>query len=338
VSGTDEFIATLQLAPLNIGDEVRYRLVARDLAVSENITMLPAEDYFMITVTGILPVQDSYANDFNEPSNDFFGTSFQVLTPNGFEDAAIHSDHPYSNGTGTNHESNYTYQLQIPIRIGSSNAEIRFDEIVLVEPGESQSIFGDDDFFDYVIVEGSVDRGATWKPFAPGYDARARSVWLTRYNSNIQDSDSQSQGDPTLYRERIIDMLENKNFQQGDEVLIRFRLFADQYAHGWGWAIDNLSIQEPVTDLEETLETAFKVYPVPVREDLILELLTTPGSVNIQISDLQGRIMLSKTIARPQGGVLKQIIDTRDLHEGLYFLQVHSQNQHYTRKFLKISR
>lgn len=339
VAGTDEFIGSLEFAPLNTGDEIQYRVVARDLATVENITTLPTEGYFTISVTGILPVQDSYANDFNEPSNDFFGTRFQIVTPEGFVDGAIHTEHPYSNGTGANNESNYTYQLQVPIRIGNVNPVIKFDEIVLVEPGESGSSFGDDDFFDYVVVEGSVDRGATWKPFTPGYDSRARSVWLTRYTGDIADNDSQSEGDPSLYRERMINMLENDNFQEGDEVLIRFRLFADQYAHGWGWAIDNLSIQIPVTDLEENVETAFKVYPVPVREDLAFELLTAPGSsVNIQISDMQGRIILTENITGVQGGVLKRTIDTTFLHDGLYLLQVRSQDQQHTRKFLKVSR
>jgi hypothetical protein len=338
VSGTGEFITTLAFAPLTIGDEVQYRLVARDVSAIENVTTLPVDGYFTISVTGILPVQDSYANDFNEPSNDFFGTSFQIIRPDGFEDGAIHSEHPYGNGTGANHESNYTYQLQVPIRLGNLNPVIKFEEIVLVEPGESGSSFGDDDFFDYVVVEGSADRGATWKPFAPGYDSRDRSVWLTRYNLEITDNDSQSEGDPALYHERTIDMLENGNFQAGDEVLVRFRLFADQYAHGWGWSIDNLSIQGPVTDLEESVETAFKVYPVPVRDDLVFELLTAPGStVNIRISDLQGRIMFAEEITATQGGELKRTIDTKNFHDGLYLLQVHAQGQHFTRKFLKAS-
>lgn len=339
VPGTDQFTATLTFAPLNIGDEIQYRIIARDLAAAENTKVLPDGGYFTITATGIMPVQDSYSNDFNEPSNDFFGTSFQITTPDGFDNGAIHTEHPYSNGTGVNHESNYIYQLQVPIRIGELNPVIKFDEIVLVEPGETGSSFGDDDFFDYVVVEGSVDRGLTWKPFAPGYDSRARDPWLTRYNQKMTDTDSESTGDPTLYLERTINMLENENFKPGDEVLVRFRLFADQYAHGWGWAIDNLAIQAPVTDLEETLETAFKVYPVPVRDDLVFELLASPGSlVRIQICDLQGRILFTESIASATGGVLKRTIDTGNLQEGMYILQLHSQDQHYTRKFLKLSR
>jgi hypothetical protein len=38
-------------------------------------------------------------------------------------------------------------------------------------------------------------------------------------------------------------MLENGNFKAGDEILIRFKLYADQLSVGWGWVIDNLKIQ-----------------------------------------------------------------------------------------------
>src|SRR5690606_20432683 len=149
-------------------------------------------------------------------------------------------------------------------------ALMRFDEIVLVEPGDNGSVFGDDGFYDYVLVEGSADGGSTWQPFIPGYDARANNTWLSRYNGNIIDHISQAAGEPSLYRERTIDLLENGNFSPGDEVLIRFRLFADQLANGWGWAIDNLVIQEedePVTGVPSDPVRALHVYPVPAYED-----------------------------------------------------------------------
>ncbi|NJN42471.1 MAG: T9SS type A sorting domain-containing protein [Flammeovirgaceae bacterium] len=38
-------------------------------------------------------------------------------------------------------------------------------------------------------------------------------------------------------------MLTSSSFSPNDEVVIRFRLFADQLANGWGWTIDNLKIQ-----------------------------------------------------------------------------------------------
>src|SRR5690606_25544135 len=143
----------------------------------------------------------------------------------GFQDPAIHSDHPYKNGASPNGTSDYTWQLQVPIRINENNPFIRFDEIVLVEPGATNSKFGDSNFYDYVVVEGSVDGGLTWHAFGPGYDSRDNDAWLSRYNSAVAENNSEAAGDSTLYRARKINMLENKKFKPGDEVLIRFRIF-----------------------------------------------------------------------------------------------------------------
>lgn len=47
---------------------------------------------------------------------DFFNSNnFRIKEEAGFDNGAIHSDHPYLDGTGTNSESNYTLELKIPI-------------------------------------------------------------------------------------------------------------------------------------------------------------------------------------------------------------------------------
>lgn len=336
-AGTDDFTAAINLPALSVGDEIAYRIVARDNATNENISKLPADGYYTIRVTGILPVQNSYFNDFNLPSGDFFGNGFSIATPEDFDDGAIHTSHPYDNGSGPSEESNYLYQLQIPVRIGNANPIIKFDEIVLVEPGETGAVFGDNDFYDYVIIEGSIDGGNSWKPFAPGYDSRVQSAWLTRYNSSVIEDNSLAEGDQGLYHERTINMLENGNFSAGDEVLIRFRLFADALAHGWGWAIDNLYVQGPVTVVEQPLANMFRLYPVPVRKDLFIEFLNPDnGLVDIQISDLQGRTIYSEQITSTTG-TAQTVIDVRPFKEGLYILKARSGDQIHTRKFLKVA-
>ena len=55
--------------------------------------------------------------------------------------------------------------------------------------------------------------------------------------------DSEAAGSEELFRRRKINMLESGDFDSGEEVLVRFKLYADQLAVGWGWAIDNLKIQ-----------------------------------------------------------------------------------------------
>ena len=331
------YSVVLDLPPTEVGDEVRYRFIARDLAQQENIATLPEEGFFLVHVTGILPVQASYSNDFNEPSNDFFGNGFAIQTPLGFDNGAIHSQHPYENGSGPNNESNYTYQLQIPIRIRDVDPLIQFDEIVLVEPGDEGSVFGDDNFFDFVVVEGSIDEGMSWKPFSAGYDSRDYSAWLTRYKQHIVNDNSESKGDPELYRTRTIDMLENGNFSEGDEVLIRFRLFADQFAYGWGWAIDNFSVQTPVTSAEKPTSQIFQVYPVPAASELRVNLTnSSPGPVHLVIVSLQGAQLYSQTID-PQNGEVHLVIDVSHLKDGLYIVTARTSTTTYISKFTKMA-
>ena len=58
--------------------------------------------------------------------------------------------------------------------------------------------------------------------------------------------------------------MDNDFFSEGDTILIRFRLFSDPYAHGWGWAIDNLRIQFVVSAPLTVLSPGnIAVYPNP---------------------------------------------------------------------------
>ncbi len=268
---------TLTFSPglLNDGDVITYRIKATDNSSNSNVGFNPATTSYQVNVVALAPTQNSYSNNFNSSTNDFFGDpEFSVITPTGFTDGAIHTVHPYPNGSGPDNESNFVYQLRVPIRLKNTNALLRFDEIVLVEPGEAGAAFGSDEFFDYVVVEGSKDGGATWKILADGYDSRAQSTWLTRYNSSNDGANppnSNATGIPSLFVTRTIDMLANGNFKAGDEMVIRFRLFADQLVHGWGWAIDNLKIQ-----IDET--------PPIIRHNHLDFLPATVSSVSLPFS------------------------------------------------------
>lgn len=330
----DEYSANIDLPPVSHDDQIHYRLIATDVAASQNVTTSPEDGFYTVDVTGIMPVQESYFNNFNTLSSDFFGDNFSILTPEGFKNGAIHSNHPYPNGSGPTSRSHYTYQLQIPIRISSdNNPVIRFDEIVLVEPGENGSVFGDEGFYDYVVVEGSVDQGNTWEPFAPGYDARANNDWLARYNSSMSNDNSTANGDSTLFRKRVINMLENGKFSDGDEVLIRFRLFADPLANGWGWAIDNLEIQPPVTGIEDVLD--FTIYPVPAGDEVFVELRS--DDLAVSLLDAVGKEVYA-THVEGANGPTRLMIDLRSFRYGLYFVRVHSSKGVAVKKFVKVKR
>ena len=248
VAGTDStYRASVNLAGLNNGDKIEYRIRATDQASSPNMRAVPGlATFYSVNVVSLAPTQSSYQNDFNNlvtAAQDFFGNSeFGVRQITPFLNGAIHTDHPYPEGDAfPGDEFNWVYQLRVPIKLKAADATLKFDEVVLVEPGAAGSTFPSQDFFDYVIVEGSKDGGVTWLPLAPGYDSRDFGPWLTRYNSSISGNNSNATGEPSLFRTRTINM--RNAFAAGDVIVIRFRLYSDQLAAGWGWAIDNLKIQ-----------------------------------------------------------------------------------------------
>ena len=131
-------------------------------------------------------------------------------------------------------------------------------------------------------------------------------------------------------------MLASDDFSHGDKVLIRFRLFADQAAHGWGWAIDNLSIQAPVTNTEQPLNPEFSIYPVPAGDELFVELQTDGFSASIEILDLIGHTVFLSNISGAEE-FIRARIETALLSEGAYILRVRTKGRIYTQKFLKRS-
>jgi hypothetical protein len=242
------YSTTLSLPTLQNGDKIKYRIRAKDSSIAQNESVKPsALEFFELNVVSLAATEDSYSNDFNSASNDFFGDNiFSITTPVSFSNGAIHTTHPYPDGTGSDFTSSFIYQLRVPIRLKEAEATLKFDEIVLVEPGDDGSDYGDPDFYDYVVVEGSKDGGVNWLPLANGYDARDYAVWLNKFyssNDGATQPNSTGAGDPSLYKSRTINMLSNGNFAPEDEIVIRFRLFTDQLVHGWGWAIDNVKIQ-----------------------------------------------------------------------------------------------
>lgn len=334
----DSYLVTLSFTGvgLKIGDIVTYRIVARDKAVVGNATgnkafSPSASAFHSVTVVGFKDVRDFYSNDFNAASTDFYGTGFSVAMPSGFSTAAIHSEHPYKEGNGfTNDERNLTYLLLVPVRISATNATMKYDEIVLVEPGESGSNFGDEDFFDYVIVEGSLDHGVTWKPVADGYDSRSSSDWLTRYNTSFSGNNSTAIGTSALFHTKTINLI--NTFSAGDEVVLRFRLFSDPFSAGWGWAIDNLLIQDPVLAVEnKNNDLSLRVFPNPTHDNLTIHLPDhVTESVVLTIHDAQGRLVSDQTLTTHV-----QHLNTSDLPVGVYVLSVQTTGGNYRTKFVK---
>ena len=334
---------------LTVGDRLTYRIVARDSSRARNQTINPATGFYELAVVAPQAPRDRYVTTFQDAAvaTDFVGYGFGVATPTGFANPAVHSEHPYRNGSDYRFQSNYEYVLLAPITLkpNADSAVMRYDEVVLVEPGDPGSRFGGDDFYDYAIAEGSGDNGRTWRPLADGYNATDQADWLITYNSMLVpglpgERNSTAVGTPSLYKRRTISLLGTGNFRAGQSILIRFRLFADQLAHGWGWAIDNLQIQvplpPPVLANEPVNAGRFAVYPNPVSTGLIrveAELSKLVAEVNLAIAGPAGQTLRQSTV-KMSGKILSHQLDLSQLPAGLYFVRLTAGDAVLTQKVI----
>ncbi len=309
---------------LNDGDVITYKIIAVDKSKAANKTISPANEYFSFNVEKIFEPIGSYFNDFNTPNNDFILSDFDNYEGVDFKNPSLHSPHPYPSPNTNNEDFNYTTLLKYPI-ILQQNGTMSFDEIVLVEPGEALSKFGDDDFWDYVIVEGSKDNGKTWLPLVNGYDSGDNATWKTNYNKNIDnDQVSTAAGIPDWYITRDINLLENGNFKANDTILVQFRLFSDPFAHGWGWTIDNLRIQSPLSTSSAILSPGnIFIYPNPFnnRITITVQARNEIEELTVDIINLYGQTI--NTIKNKN--VIGQISlepDLSSLATGMYFVVV----------------
>lgn len=310
---------------LNDGDIVEYRIFAIDSSLLKNQTINPESGAYSFRIEKIFSPVKTYSNDFNSETPDFVLSDFDIYTASGFINGALQSPHPYPSPDKDNAFLNFFTLLKYPV-ILNNGSTMSFDEVVLVEPGEKLSKFGDDDFWDYVIVEGSNDNGKTWLPLADGYDSRSNTIWETNYNKNMNDQVSTTAGVPEWFINRQINLVENGNFNAGDTILIRFRLYSDPYAHGWGWTIDNLRIQAPVGNHEVQLTPQnIVVYPNPFTNSLNIDFDTAQqiGNLKIEIVNIYGQTVSKNSFSDISGSFIENL-DLQHLSDGMYLLIINA--------------
>jgi len=321
-------------AGMQKGDLLKYRIIATDSSSNSNQTFSPANGFYEVVINEFDAV-NFYSNDFNSATSDFIGSTFTINTPSGFINAAIHSPHPYTDGTDEILESNLIYILAIPIII-DNESELIFDEVVLIEPGDEGSSFGEAAFKDYVIAEGSKDNGVSWTPLISGYDSSDDSDWLESYNSLINGVNSGILGNRFMYKERLINLLDTYDVQ--DTVLIRFRLFSNSVANGWGWAIDNIKIQEEVVGIRDliVIRNGLHIYPNPAYENiyLIYESEKAWTRIKVNVYNSIGKSVFEE-IVNGNATSLSKEISLRNFAKGIYWVKLETEGEVKYSKIIK---
>ena len=200
--------------------------------------------------------------------------------------------------------------------------------MAIIEPGDPGTSYGDTEFWDYVVVE-AFD-GVEWLPLADGYDARYNSDWLSTYNSGGDGSSDQ-------YVQHSIDLL--NHFNAGDTILIRFRMFTDQFVTGWGWAIDNISVQQPISgvDNDEAVPAVYSLsqnYPNPFNPSTTISYAVPKQSkVSLKIYSITGELVETLVDEVKNAGSYK-LEWAPNLASGVYFYKISAGDFVQTKKMI----
>ena len=199
-----------------------------------------------------------------------------------------------------------------------------YRDVALVEPGDPGTSYPDLAMWDFVTVEGSLN-GTDWQILIEPYDSRYDGDWTQYYNANSDATEA-------LLRDHSINL--GDFYATGDTVSLRFRLFADEYVTGWGWAIDDLEISSSTATTNfVALPTQYALlpnYPNPFNASTTIRFtLGHSGKIELAIYDLMGRKVTKLLVGeRMQAGPTYSLkwngTDGRgqNVASGLYYLRL----------------
>ncbi len=231
-------------------------------------------------------------------------------------------DHPYENGT------QYQTVLKHPIIVSQEYKDFKYEDVAIVEfnPTPNQ-------FYDVVVIDASTDL-KEWKQLDI-YDAERFPEWTTVYNLG----DAAAINDD-LFKEQSIDLL--NFFEEGDEIVIRFRLISDPFVTSFGWAIRSInssSASEDITEedeqeevIEEIAEEVVEVVkPEEVIKGPVLYPTLSNGEIHvsshqpvtnskIEIFGLNGRMVYQQGLGTLNNA--QQTLVLNNLKSGMYLVKI----------------
>ncbi|MCF8240535.1 MAG: T9SS type A sorting domain-containing protein [Melioribacteraceae bacterium] len=269
-------------------------------------------EFFIETLFAFSEPIESYATDFQVYDDNFYGEDFSVKVEFGFSgDGAMHSRHPYRD------DATISYTLLDPIVVKSVDAFLNYRDIAIVEPGN-----------DYVVVEGSLD-GYAWSELIEPYDASSDSAWLNNYNNGGRLYE--------IYKQQSINLLDF--FNPEDTILVRFKLSASGSTNAWGWAIDDLEIQEYLTGVEdEAIPAKYSLmqnYPNPFNPSTTISFtLPERTDVSLKIYDGIGREVAALVNTQLSAGKYNFNWNADNAASGVYYYRLTTNGFTETRKML----
>ena len=137
-------------------------------------------------------------------------------------------------------------------------------------------------------------------------------------------------------------------FSPGDKIFIRFRLYSDPAVNGWGWVIDNLSIQQGAAGPVE-IPSALSLsqnepnpFPSPFNPVTTIPYTIPERShITLKIYDILGREVIALVDAVQERGSYSPEWDGKNTQQktvasGVYIYRIQTQKESKSRRMLFI--
>jgi hypothetical protein len=307
----------------NAINEIEYRIVAKDISSNKNTKTIPNNGFYSVQLFNSYDPVESYVNNFDNNTNDFTLADFNISSAPGFSSGILHTHNPYPVSELKTETNNLVAQLNYPVVL-QPGGQMSFDEVVLVEPGEKNQNSADQALWDFGIVEASKNNGLTWSPLTEEYNSGKNTDWFSAFTGNLKSSKSEAAAQENMLVTRTINITENTDFEAGDTLIFRFRLASDYSVNGWGWAIDNLSIQEfNISPNDVFAENRAGVYPNPFKNSFFVDCSSKQENtpVEIVVTNLMGKTVYRETGIDPIFSP-KMEIDLSGNSAGIYLVSV----------------
>ncbi|NQU32286.1 MAG: T9SS type A sorting domain-containing protein [Bacteroidetes bacterium] len=281
-----------------------------------------------------LAIVTNYITDFEKNLIDFSTKYFEVSNLPGIYDQVLHTPHPYPTSLQTDSLYNLTADFMHPIVL-KPQGYLKFDEIVLVEPGISTD--KSDGTGDYVLIEASKNAGATWHALTEEYNSEIDVVWKHLFSNSMVNGQSHATGTQSIFKQRSVNLIDDVNFFEGDTIYVRFRLSSNHTINGWGWAIDNMEIKQEVIAERSIISENFNIYPNPCQNQLTVNCsdISVPDKVDLILTNQLGTTVYRENQI-PATSLRNKVIEMSDLSPGIYILIITDQAYYRnTKKIIK---
>ena len=93
--------------------------------------------------------------------------------------------------------------------------------------------------------------------------------------------------------------------------------------------METVAIVEPCASIVEKTKFDFDIYPNPNHGEFTLKTIKTNSEISVEVSDINGKLIYNET----RNG-LHNNLQISNIHRGIYFIKVSSNNDNVIKRFV----